>query len=136
MQAGEGKGERRSLLKKAGRKDRIKFDTINERNIFEKLKKKGRVLRNKYLVIYILAGEESKLIRAGFAISKKTGKAFQRNKIRRVLKEILRNVSTPISIDVYIIAKKNIINAGFSEIKEELEKSINQYLESYSPDLS
>jgi len=136
LQAGEGKGERRSLLKKAGRKDRIKFDTINERNIFEKLKKKGRVLRNKYLVIYILAGEESKLIRAGFAISKKTGKAFQRNKIRRVLKEILRNVSTPISIDVYIIAKKNIINAGFSEIKEELEKSINQYLESYSPDLS
>ncbi|HAJ95531.1 MAG TPA: ribonuclease P protein component, partial [Actinobacteria bacterium] len=43
------------------------------------------------MIIYILPGEESKLIRAGFAISKKTGKAFQRNRTRRILKEILRN---------------------------------------------
>jgi ribonuclease P protein component len=80
----------------------------------------------------MLPGEGSKLIRAGFAISKKTGKAFQRNRIRRVLKEILRNVSICKSIDVYIIVKKNIDNAGFSEIKEELEKSIDQYLDSLS----
>jgi len=133
LQAGEGREERGFLLKKAGRKESIKFDTINERNVFEKLRENGRVLRNKYLIIYILPGEKGiKKIRAGFAISKKTGKAFQRNKTRRILKEILRNVSICKSIDVYIIAKKNINVAGFSEIKEELEKSIDQYLDSYS----
>ena len=30
--------------------------------------------------------------RVGFSISKKTGKAFQRNKLRRILKEVLRKV--------------------------------------------
>lgn len=130
MQAGEEKEEKGSLLKDSGRNSGIKFDTINDKNVFEKLRKKGRFLRNKYLIIYILAGEgQSKQIRAGFAISKKTGKAFQRNRTRRVLKEILRNISICKSIDVYIIAKKNINDAGFSEIKEELEKSIYQYLE-------
>lgn len=84
------------------------------------------------MIIYILPGKEEKQIRAGFAISKKTGKAFQRNRTRRILKEILRNVSICKSINVYIIAKKNINNADFSEIKEELEKSIDQYLDSYS----
>ena len=51
LQAGEGKEERGFLLKKAGRKESIKFDTINERNVFKKLRENGRIIRNKYLII-------------------------------------------------------------------------------------
>jgi len=84
------------------------------------------------LIIYILPDEEEKqVIRAGFGISKKTGKAFQRNRTRRVLKEILRNTTIPFSINLYIIAKKTIAGTCFSEIKEELEKSLNHYFLNY-----
>ncbi|MCD4669041.1 MAG: ribonuclease P protein component [Actinomycetia bacterium] len=110
----------------------MKLDTIKEKSIFKELRKKGRVSKNKYLIIYILPGEEEKqVIRAGFGISRKTGKAFQRNKTRRVLKEILRNVTIPFSINLYIIVKKTITGACFSEIKEELEKSLNYYFLNY-----
>ena len=125
MQTGEEKEERGFLLKKIRERDLIEFDTIKERNIFRELRAEGRILKNRYLVIYILPGkEERQSIKAGFAISKKTGKAFQRNKTRRVLKEILRKIIIPFSIRVYIIAKKNIIGASYQKIKEELEKSL------------
>ena len=105
----------------------LPFDTIKKRRDFEKLRKKGRVLKNKYLILYILPQKESRVLRAGFGISKKTGKAFQRNKIRRILKEILRKVSIPFAIDVFIIARSTIIQADYGEIKKELEESLGRF---------
>lgn len=71
--------------------------------------------------------EENSITRVGFGISKKTGKANQRNKIRRVLKEILRKVLTPFNADIYLIARKNILNASFSDIKKGLEESLGSF---------
>lgn len=105
-------------------RDFLTFDTLKKKSDFEKLKKEGRVLKNKYLIMYILPGKGQQSLRAGFGISKKTGKAYQRNKIRRVLKEILRKVSLPFAIDIFIITRKAIAEAGYSELKEELERSL------------
>jgi len=65
--------------------------------------------------------------RVGFGISKKTGKAFQRNKLRRILKEVLRKVLIPFNVDFYLIIRKNILGAGFVEIKEGLEESLGSF---------
>ena len=80
------------------------------------------------MIIYILPGPKDKGIsRVGFGISKKTGKAFQRNKLRRILKEVLRKVLIPFDIDFYLITRKNILGASFVEIKEGLEKSLGSF---------
>ena len=65
--------------------------------------------------------------RVGFGISKKTGKAFQRNKLRRILKEVLRKVLIPFNVDFYLIARKKILSASFIEIKKELEESLRSF---------
>ena len=90
-------------------------------------KKKGTLLRGRNLIIYILPQEGYNTVRAGFSIGKRTGKAFQRNKIRRILKEILRKVLIPFAIDIFIIARKHIAQAGYVELKEELEKILNKF---------
>ena len=78
--------------------------------------------------MYVLPGQENTDVsRVGFGISKKTGKAFQRNKLRRVLKEVLRKVLIPFNIDFYLIARKNILSASFIEIKKELEESLGSF---------
>ena len=80
------------------------------------------------MIIYILTGpRDINISRAGFGISKKTGKAFQRNKLRRVLKEVLRKVLIPLNVDIYLIARKNILNASFTDIKEGLEESLGPF---------
>ena len=105
----------------------LPFETIKKRSDFGKLRKKGKVLKNKYLIIYILPQCKGKSLRAGFGVSKKLGKAFLRNKIRRVLKEILRKVLIPYAIDVYIIARYTMAGASYSEIAKELKNSLNSF---------
>jgi ribonuclease P protein component len=127
LQTGEEKEERDFQPDNAASGSILPFVTIKKKIDFEKLRKKGKLLKNKYLILYILPRKEEIKIRAGFGIGKKTGKAFQRNKIRRVLKEILRKVSVPYAINVYIIARHSILKAGFADIKKELEKSLEKF---------
>lgn len=127
MQTGEEKEERDFQPDTAAGSSILPFVTIKRKTDFEKLRKKGRLLKNKYLILYILPQKKEMKIRAGFGIGKKIGKAFQRNRIRRVLKEILRKVSVPYAIDVFIIARHSILKAGFSEIRKELEKSLDKF---------
>jgi len=124
---GDEKGEKDFQPDIADDRILLQFETIKRNKDFEKLRKKGKLLKNKYLVLYILPHKDRHSLRAGFGISKKTGKAFQRNKIRRILKEILRKVSIPYAIDIFIIARYNINSAGYSEIKDELEKSLEKF---------
>jgi ribonuclease P protein component len=80
------------------------------------------------LIIYILPGpKNTNISRVGFGISKKTGKAFQRNKLRRILKEVLRKVLIPFNVDFYLITRKNILGASFVEIKEGLEEILESF---------
>ena len=127
MLIGEEKEERDFQPDNAAEKSILPFVTIKRKIDFEKLRKKGKLLKNKYLILYILPQEKEKKVRAGFGIGKKTGKAFQRNKIRRVLKEILRKVSIPYAIDVFIITRHTILDASFSDIRKELEKSLEKF---------
>ncbi len=109
-------------------KEHIRFDTIKDKRVFEKLKKSGSLLRNRFLILYILTEDkDSNVIKAGFGISKKVGKAFQRNKIRRILKEVLRNVLIPSGIEIYLVAKRKIVDASYNEIKGEVEKSLDKF---------
>jgi len=78
--------------------------------------------------MYILPGpKDMSISRVGFGISKKTGKAFQRNKLRRILKEVLRKVSISFNVDFYLITRKNILGANFVEIKKGLEESLGSF---------
>ena len=107
------------------------FATLKKRNDFNKLKKEGKVFKNRYMLMYIMPQKTGKQLRAGFSITKKSGKAFQRNKIRRILKEILRKVNIPFAIDVLIIIRNTIYKAGFEEVKTQVEKSLRQFFLSY-----
>ena len=127
MQTEEKKEERDFRPDKARNAGSLLFDTLKKRSDFEKLRKKGRILKNKYMILYILPSIKIRTLRAGFAIGKKTGKAFQRNKIRRILKEILRKASIPISIDVFIVVRNTIAEAGYIELKRELEDSLGKF---------
>lgn len=63
----------------------------------------------------------------GFSVSKKIGTAVTRNKVKRRLKEAMRQLGTDIPRCFYfvVIARPKIVEADFSLIKAELEKSIS-----------
>ena len=89
---------------------------------------KGERINNKYLTIFFkkLSDKSNKNLNISFVAQKKLGNAVKRNIIKRRLKNIMNQILkvSKINLDYsyLLIAKKNIIDAKFSDIKEVIFK--------------
>jgi ribonuclease P protein component len=91
--------------------------------------KKGRCIKTKYVVIYIMANKESPFtVRIGFSISKKVANAVKRNKVRRILKEIFRKLELKDNVDVVVKANKKIVGVTYKMLKDEVEVALKPFL--------
>ena len=86
----------------------------------------GKKVSNKYLSIFFkkLSDKSIKKLNISFIVKKKIGNAVIRNKIKRRLKNIMRDVVKQLKINCkysyLIIAKKIVFNDKFVDIKKEL----------------
>lgn len=73
-------------------------------------------------------------IRFGFSVSKKTGKAVVRNRVKRVLKEICRLNTGWFweDCDYIIIPRKDASKKNYHELKEDLLRLSKKILEKKS----
>jgi len=112
------------------RKSQIKFETIKRKVDFSRVLNKGIYRRNKYLTIYLLKKPDSSDgLRVGFIISKKIGVAVLRNRIKRVIKEVLRRSEVKLtgSIDALFIVKKGADGVNLKELKNELRNNLSLF---------
>ena len=89
---------------------------------------KGRKNSNKYFTIFFkkLSDKNNKKLNISFVTQKKLGNAVKRNRVKRRLKAIMKNISKISKINLnysyLLIAKKNIIDGEFFDIKETIIK--------------
>ena len=88
----------------------------------------GKKISNKYLTIFFksLSSKSNKYLNISFVAQKKLGNAVKRNKIKRRLKNIMNQTlkiqKINLNYSYLIIAKKNMIDAKFFDIKETILK--------------
>ncbi len=70
--------------------------------------------------------QEINRLRLGYIISKKIGKAVERNRIKRLIKEVFRNLEkeNTESFDILFIAKKSICNLNYPDLKNQIANSV------------
>ena len=61
------------------------------------------------------------LSRHGFSVSKRVGKAVTRNRVKRLLREILRALSVKLGWDIVFIARRAAATADYSTLKSSVE---------------
>ncbi len=97
-----------------------KINIVKSNEDFNNIIKNGKLLKNKYYVIYYIDKKKDKY-RVGISIPKKIGIAVVRNKIKRQLKNIIDNNREKLKkLDYIIIARSLILNLDYREKENEL----------------
>ena len=103
--------------------------TIRKRTTFLIIRKRGKMIKGKTFNVQFLQSKEvNNLIYVGFTATKKIGNAVQRNKAKRIMRELARKVISKFGkINSYyvIIAKPTIFEISFESQKIELKNLIS-----------
>ena len=97
-----------------------KVNRLKKRYQFNYVYKNGTHFSASALVLYV-ATSKTKSIKVGFAVTKKLGKAVVRNKIRRRLREIVRNHLPKLkqNYNIIIVARDNVSDFSFEELSNQ-----------------
>lgn len=98
-----------------------KIITINRNNVFKRAYLRGRYFVSPELVTYVIKNRD-RSTRVGITTSKKIGKAVQRNRARRVIKEAYRLIFDNIKIgfDIVFVARKKTSLVNMNKVKRQM----------------
>ena len=106
---------------------KVKISSLSKNDEFKSLIK-GQRINNKYSTIFFkkLSGKNNKDLNISFVTQKKIGNAVKRNKIKRRLRNMINEAIKKIKINFeysyLILAKKNILEENYENIKTTLFK--------------
>tara|TARA_B100000575_G_C22809600_1_gene477065 strand:+ start:150 stop:491 length:342 start_codon:yes stop_codon:yes gene_type:complete len=111
----------------------IKLSSLSKNEDFKKILT-GRKINNYYSTIFFkkISCEKNNTLNLSVITKRKLGKAVHRNKIKRRLKNIINNILKSIKINLkysyLIIAKKNVLDSKYNDIKEAILKDFKKIL--------
>ncbi len=108
------------------RRDAVKLQTIASGRQIEQTLLEGKRSVADPFVVYILAknAEEPAVSAVAIQVPRKVGKAVRRNRIRRIVKEVLRKLFPrfPSPFRVIVIARPRAALLGYHEVSPLLER--------------
>lgn len=97
---------------------------LKKRKDFKRIYIRGKSYSNRELVIYLLNNPYVEDCRIGISVSKKIGKAVIRNKIKRLIKEVLHNQLKKFrikkNVDIIIIARKPTLTMKYLDFERSI----------------
>ena len=108
-----------------------KILALSKNEEFKNLLKQKKIT-NKYVSIFFgkLVNKDHKKLNISFVTKKKIGNAVKRNKIKRMLRNIMNDAVKKISINLnysfLVIAKSSMLNNEYKNIKETLFQNLEK----------
>lgn len=99
---------------------------LKKNSQFAYIYKKGERVHTENFTLFVVKSR-FEVYKIGFSISKKLGKANKRNKLKRRMKEIVRNLQIPSFCNYVVLAKENATALEFEPLKKELERLFGKY---------
>ncbi len=99
---------------------------LKKNSQFNFIYKKGERIHTEHFTLFVVKSRFAGY-KIGFSVSKKIGKANQRNKLKRRLREIVRNLDVPQNCNFVLMAKEGAAQLEFAQIKNEVIKLFEKY---------
>lgn len=95
---------------------------LRKREDFAKVFKHGKAAANHQFVVYVRKSRATEQFRFGVSVSKKVGNAVVRNRMRRRVKEIVRQMQSIIipHVDIVCIVRKPALDLDHTALKKSI----------------
>lgn len=87
----------------------------------ESILKNRKYSSNQYFTVYKKNNLETSHFRYAMSVNKKIGKAVVRNRLKRQVRAIVRNLNIIDNTDVFIIVRNKVLDITFKEMTNELK---------------
>lgn len=104
-----------------------RFLRLKQSDDFARVRREGRTFRHKLLLMGVCPNDVGHN-RYGIVTGKKVGKAFQRNRVRRVLRELVRHQHPHLEggYDVVLVASPATADAPFAALQQAADALFRQ----------
>ncbi len=108
----------------------LKRHRLRHNQDFRKVFQKGKSFANQYFVLYLIRRHATsrRSSRVGFSVSKKVGNAVVRNRVKRLLREVMRRSITAIAYeaDIVIIARKGSSVLDYRDVDRYVQQLLDR----------
>jgi ribonuclease P protein component len=108
------------------------YERIRRRADFQQVYEHGARLGGRYSTVFMLANK-LKVGRLGIAATRKLGGAVQRNRAKRLIREVFRRVEIAPGYDVVVIPKCELLDADLSVLEPDHRNTIARQLRRRRP---
>lgn len=99
--------------------------TLTKRAQYSLVYNKGGTFRDSLIIMKVLPNELN-LSRYGFSVTKKVGKAVKRNRLKRLLREIVRLQLVKPGWDIVFIVRREALTADYHQLEKAVTKLLAQ----------
>ncbi|WP_096186089.1 ribonuclease P protein component [Evansella halocellulosilytica] len=105
-----------------------KENRLKKNEEFQIVFQRGTSVANRQFVVYQVEKKAQKDVRIGLSVSKKIGNAVTRNRIKRLIREVLRDLIPELkqNYDLIIIARKPVAEMNQHEVKKSINHVLNR----------
>jgi ribonuclease P protein component len=99
---------------------------IRRRAEFQRVYDNGFRVRGRYGTFFLWPNK-LEVGRLGIAASKKLGGAVERNRAKRLIREVFRRNSIARGLDVVIVPRRELLDAGFSALERDYQTILERH---------
>jgi ribonuclease P protein component len=92
---------------------------IRQRSQFQQIYERGRKHQGRFLIVFTLDRGDAGAARLGIAATRKLGIAVERNRARRLVRELFRQHPAPSGFDIVVIPRRPVFDAPYSSLEAE-----------------